>query len=61
MVALHDTFASIVEACEAINRYVLDKGESYKVYKSNKTRHIVVCKDSACNLGIILVTAKLIV
>ena len=29
MVALHDTFASIVEACEAINRHVLNNSESY--------------------------------
>jgi hypothetical protein len=29
IVALHDTFSSIVEACEAINRHVLDDGESY--------------------------------
>jgi hypothetical protein len=29
MVALHDTFASIVEAHEAINHHVLDDGESY--------------------------------
>jgi hypothetical protein len=29
MVALHDTFASIVEARAAINRHVLDDGESY--------------------------------
>jgi hypothetical protein len=35
MVALHDTFASIVEAREAINRHVLDDGESYGVYKSD--------------------------
>jgi hypothetical protein len=29
MVALYDTFASIIEAYEAINRHVLDDGESY--------------------------------
>jgi hypothetical protein len=33
MVALRDNFASIVEAREAINRHVLDDGESYQVYK----------------------------
>jgi hypothetical protein len=42
MVALHDTFASIVEAREAINCYVLDNGESYWVYKLDTNRHILV-------------------
>jgi hypothetical protein len=29
MVAIYNTFASIVKAYEAINRHVLDDGESY--------------------------------
>jgi hypothetical protein len=29
MVSLHDTFSSIVEAYEAINRYVLNNSKSY--------------------------------
>jgi hypothetical protein len=48
MVALYNTFASIAEASEAINRYVLDDGESYQVYKSDSKRHILVCKDKSC-------------
>jgi len=52
MVALHDTFASIVEAREAINRHVLDDGESYRVYKSDSKRHILVCKDKSCSFEI---------
>ena len=52
MVALHDTFASITEAREAINRHVLDDGESYRVYKSDSKRHILVCKDKSCSFEI---------
>jgi hypothetical protein len=52
MVSLHDTFASIVEAREAINRHVLDDGESYRVYKSDSKRHILVCKDKSCSFEI---------
>ncbi len=44
MVALHDTFVSIVEAHEAINRYVLDDGESYQVYKSDSKRYILILR-----------------
>jgi hypothetical protein len=33
---LHNQFDSIEEACEAIQRYVLDNGESYKLGKSDK-------------------------
>ena len=49
MVALYDTFASIAEAREAINRYVLDNSESYQVYKSDSKRYILVCKDKSCS------------
>jgi hypothetical protein len=49
MIALHDTFASIVEAQEAINRQVLNDSESYRVYKSDAKRHILVCKDKSCS------------
>jgi hypothetical protein len=54
MVSLHDTFASIREAREAINRYVLNDSESYRVYKSDSKRHILVCKDksSGCSFEI---------
>ena len=46
MVTLNDVFSTMEEAKEAINRHILDEGESYKVYKSDSRRHIVVCKDS---------------
>ena len=52
MVALHDTFASIAEAREAINHHVLDDGKSYRVYKSDSKRHILVCKDKSCSFEI---------
>ena len=46
MVALKDTFPTIQEARNAINCHVLDKGESYKVYKLDRQRYIIICKDS---------------
>jgi hypothetical protein len=49
MVALHNTFASIVEACKAINRHVLDNSKSYQVYKSDTKRHILICKNKSCS------------
>ena len=52
MVALHDTFVSIAEAREVINRHVLDDGKSYRVYKSDSKRHILVCKDKSCSFEI---------
>jgi hypothetical protein len=52
MVAFKDTFLTIQEAREAINRHVLDEGESYKVYKSDSHCHIIVCKDATCKFKI---------
>jgi hypothetical protein len=54
MLELGQTFATIQEAREAINRHVLDDGESYKVYKSDSTRHILQCKskDENCSFSI---------
>jgi hypothetical protein len=36
----------IKAAREAISRYILNKGELYKVYKSDKTCYILICRDS---------------
>src|ERR1700736_2988799 len=47
-----DTFDSIDSAREAIKRYILDKGESFKLKKSDKKRYSVVCKDTACSFAI---------
>jgi hypothetical protein len=52
MVTLHDTFASIVEACKAINYHVLDNSKSYRVYKSDSKYYILVCKDKSCSFEI---------
>ena len=52
MVALHDTFASIAEAREAINCHVLNDSESYQVYKLDSKRYILVCKDKSCSFEI---------
>lgn len=48
---LGDRFESIEAACEAIKRYVLDEGESYRE-KSDKKRFTIVCKDR-CGLRIL--------
>ena len=52
MVTLKDTFSTIQEARNAINCHVLNEGESYKVYKSDRQRHIIVCKDATCKFKI---------
>jgi hypothetical protein len=52
MVALYDTFATIAEAYDAINRHVLNNGESYRVYKTDLKRYILVCKDKICSFAI---------
>jgi len=49
---LHDQFNSIPEAREAIRRYVLDNGESFKLVKSDKRRFSIGCKDPKCGFGI---------
>jgi hypothetical protein len=48
MVVFYDTFASIIEAYEVINCYVLDNSKSYQVYKLDTKRYILVCKDKSC-------------
>jgi hypothetical protein len=52
MVALYDTFSSIAKAREAINCHVLNNSESYRVYKSDSKRHILVCKDKSYSFEI---------
>jgi hypothetical protein len=52
MIAVADVFPTIQEAKDSINRYILDEGELYRVYKSDKIYYIVVCKDSACDFKI---------
>jgi hypothetical protein len=52
MLAVGDAFSNIQEAREAINRSVLNDGESYKVYKSDSKRHILQCKDQTCAFSI---------
>jgi len=52
MVAFYNTFASIVEAYEVINCYVLDNSKSHQVYKLNTKRYILVCKDKSCSFVI---------
>jgi hypothetical protein len=52
MLVVNDLFSSIKDARDAINRHVLDKGESYRVYKSDGRRYIIICKDPVCKFRI---------
>ena len=45
MIQLSDQFLSIDTACKAIEAYVLDQGESYKLVASGKRRYIISYKD----------------
>jgi hypothetical protein len=47
-----DKFDSIKAAREAIRRYVLDNGESFKGGKSDKKRFSIKCKEPSCGFGI---------
>jgi hypothetical protein len=52
MLVIHDLFSTIKEAGDDINHYVLDEGQSDKVYKSDCRRHIIICKDPVCKFKI---------
>jgi hypothetical protein len=41
---INNLFPTIKKARDIINRYVLNKGESYKVYKSDSRYYIIICK-----------------
>jgi hypothetical protein len=44
MVAVGDTFTSILEARNAVTRWVLNEGESYHVADSDPNRYVLDCK-----------------
>ena len=52
MLIINNMFSSIQEARDAINRHILDKGESYRVLKSDNRRYIVIYKDPVCKFRI---------
>src|SRR6266487_1100558 len=52
MLAIGDKFSNIQEARDAINRSILDDGESYKVYKSDSKHHILQYKEKSCTFSI---------
>lgn len=52
MLTVSDQFPAMEDARRAINRHVLDEGESYKVYRSDSRRHIIICKDPVCKFRI---------
>jgi hypothetical protein len=45
-------FETLKAAKEAINRHILNNGESYKVEKSDKKQYYVICKEDGCDFGI---------
>jgi hypothetical protein len=47
-----DRFETIHAAKEAINRYVLDNGESFKVKRSDKKQYHIICKEQDCRFSI---------
>jgi hypothetical protein len=47
-----DQFKTLKAAKEAINRYILNNGESFRVKKSDKKRYYVICKENGCGFGI---------
>ena len=52
MVSINDLFPTIEQAQDIINRYILDEGESYKVYKSDSYYYIIICKEATCKFRI---------
>ena len=49
MVQVNDSFPTMMAAKEAISHFLLNAGASYKVYKTDGTRYIIVCKDKGAN------------
>jgi hypothetical protein len=49
---IHDQFESIDAARQAIQAFILDNGESFKVVASNKKQYIIRCKDYAYSFRI---------
>lgn len=50
---LNDVFDTIELAKKQILRYILDRGESFKVHKSNSNRaYVVICKEPECSFRI---------
>ena len=53
MVQVGNTFETMAEARTAITRFLLDAGQSYKVYKGDSNRYILICKTkSDCSFKI---------
>ena len=53
-----DRFESIQAAKEAINRYVIDNGESFKVKRSDKKQYHIICKEHGCGFSIRAATSS---
>jgi hypothetical protein len=53
-----DHFKTMKEAKEAIKAAILDTGQSFYVYKSDSTRHLLRCKDLSCKFNIRITYSK---
>jgi len=53
-----DQFETIQVAKEAINRYVLDNGESFKVKRLDKKQYHIICKEHSCGFSIRAATSS---
>ena len=61
MVNVRDQFDSMVEARDAVRRFILDDGESYGYgpgSKSDKKRTIMTCKETTCKFRIRIIAGK---
>ena len=48
MLTITDQFPTMEDARPAIHRHVMDEGGFYKVYRSVRSRHILIFKDPTC-------------
>jgi len=58
MVQKGDTFSLMKDAHDAVQRHVLDNGESFKTTKSDQKRYIIMCKDDKCKFRIQVTNIK---
>ena len=45
-------FESLDAACTAIQSFIIDQGESFKVSHADRTQYIVICRDAFCKFSI---------
>ena len=52
MLIINNMFSFIQEARDVINRYILNKEEFYRIFKSNNRCYIIIYKDLVCKFRI---------